>query len=458
MAGAELQLPKIKHYPHFDAPISDENIQAIITNPNKVKKNAFFPFLQYEQKWVRFDGKLKNRQIAYACRRDAYIYSHYRSILLKKYEQTLTENDIQNCPITYRQISLDTYQNIGKCNIHFANEAFEEILRRKNCFAIAMDIEKFFPSMDHELLKQKWCCLLNIDKLPPDHQVIFNTITNYAYVDRHTCYTTLGYVQEIKQNGRKTTALKKIPKKLCNRSTFKEKIRPLIKKNESKKGIPQGSPISDVLANLYLLDFDKAMADIAKKFNAYYRRYSDDILFICEPNTSTPEEIISYIEKQLFIEKLKISSTKTNITEFSLVDGKIKHQPYQPENEKSNKSFEYLGFAFDGQNVRIKNSTLAAFNRKLLWGIRSEAENLIKRYPNLSPKEVFDRSYSDICEKYGGRQSNSKYDKTNFWLYAKSAIKIMGNKGNKISRQLKNRKVKISEWLAHGISNKQNLG
>ena len=45
------------------------------------------------------------------------------------------------------------------------------------------------------------------------------------------------------------------------------------------KGIPIGPPLSPVLANIYLLDFDKSMAD---KYGTNYTRYVDDIIVVCK--------------------------------------------------------------------------------------------------------------------------------------------------------------------------------
>jgi len=45
-------------------------------------------------------------------------------------------------------------------------------------------------------------------------------------------------------------------------------------------GIPQGSPISDLLANMYLLNFDCAVRKILDALGGSYLRYSDDILLV----------------------------------------------------------------------------------------------------------------------------------------------------------------------------------
>ena len=48
-----------------------------------------------------------------------------------------------------------------------------------------------------------------------------------------------------------------------------------------ENGIPQGSPISGVLANIYMMEFDLAMKHlIEEENNGLYMRYSDDIIIV----------------------------------------------------------------------------------------------------------------------------------------------------------------------------------
>lgn len=48
-----------------------------------------------------------------------------------------------------------------------------------------------------------------------------------------------------------------------------------------RKGIPQGTPISAALANVYMLHFDKRINDAVKPLKGIYRRYSDDMIVVC---------------------------------------------------------------------------------------------------------------------------------------------------------------------------------
>lgn len=53
-----------------------------------------------------------------------------------------------------------------------------------------------------------------------------------------------------------------------------------IKKNRSGIGIPQGSPVSAILSNVYMLSFDKKMHTYVMSYGGKYLRYSDDFFIV----------------------------------------------------------------------------------------------------------------------------------------------------------------------------------
>ena len=97
-------------------------------------------------------GKQKTRELRYAARRDAYIFAYYRFRLSIAYEATLKDWDLADKVLAYRKIP-DPAGKGGKCNIHFARDAFLKIQELETCCAIALDISDYFESLDHETLK-----------------------------------------------------------------------------------------------------------------------------------------------------------------------------------------------------------------------------------------------------------------------------------------------------------------
>ena len=90
---------ELKRYPHFDKFLPPDEIVAIVKNPERVRTNAFYPFLRYIKSWQPFRSndvphKKKERPIRYASRRDAYIFAYYRYLLSERYEALLKDLDL----------------------------------------------------------------------------------------------------------------------------------------------------------------------------------------------------------------------------------------------------------------------------------------------------------------------------------------------------------------------------
>src|SRR5690606_15456797 len=88
---------------------------------------------------------------------------------------------------------------------------------------------------------------------------------------------------------------------------------PFFNKNGCQIGIPQGLPISATLSNIYLYDFDSSIVnEIVVHKNAYYRRYSDDIIIICNPKD------VDQIEKRVtdLIKECKVEISKHKTEKF----------------------------------------------------------------------------------------------------------------------------------------------
>ena len=259
----EFSPKELKHYPHFDQFLSLDEIKAIVSDPDRVAKNKFYPFLLYHEEWQPFrtsakeKSKPKSRPIRYAARRDAYILTHYRRILAEKYEARLTALGIEECPIAYRKIPKGV--GGGKCNIDFAKDAFDEIERQGDCVAIVLDIKGYFENLDHDRVKQVWCGLLGVDRLPSDHFTVFKNVTRYHVVDQKEVYRRLSFIETIEVNGypreRYTVPYKDMPTQLYKPADFREKIcegdstlPSLVRPNEDEDGnlldhgVPQGAP------------------------------------------------------------------------------------------------------------------------------------------------------------------------------------------------------------------------
>lgn len=282
----------LKLYRHFDHAVPLRRILPFVSNPANVTAHKFMPLIHFEKKWRRApkteNGSIvkrppKIREIRYPCRKDSYIFKYYREILASKYEARLEAHGISDCVLAYRHIPKRPDTDSCKSNIEFAKEAFEAVESLGNCCVVAIDISDFFGSMDHARIKSIWKELLDIDRLPDDHFAVYKALTQFRYVVRDDAYIALGY-SERDSNG----TLKflrhpdDIPLQICSNEKFRELIvgGGLIKKHDKDHGVPQGCPLSDLIANAYLFDFDLLMASYARTKGGFYFRYSDDILFV----------------------------------------------------------------------------------------------------------------------------------------------------------------------------------
>lgn len=113
-----------------------------------------------------------------------------------------------------------------------------------------------------------------------------------------------------------------------------------------KKGIPQGLPISNILAHIYLLELD---FNFKGKENTKYYRFVDDILIISKRSTFFSSLKIRY---KLLTLGLRINKNKT--TQGKLIN-----------------SFNYLGYKIDNSQITLSEYQISRFitriSSKITW-------------------------------------------------------------------------------------------
>lgn len=422
-------LPRLRFTPrsylHFDSSISREGAESIVTRPATVARHSFYPFITYpivtrKIKKAKGGGVVnlppKTRWIAYAAHKDSHIFTHYSEILMARYEPALREKGIQNCVTAFRSID-------RKKNIHFANDVFEFIAATGPCAVLAMDFSDFFGNLNHANLKSAWRQLLSEEQLPEDHYAVFKAITKYCTVERDLLYSALGIdLGEAPVERRH---------RLCTAAEFRERVRGgnLLRPNVHERGIPQGSPISAVLSNVYMLSFDQRLNEFALTNGGLYRRYCDDILLVL-PTVELRQQAIELITVLCNDLRLPINQDKTELINFAM-DGERLTTP---------KPLQYLGFTFDGRNKRIRPASVARYYRKMRRGVgrakanrfRADREQGFQFTTRLKRKKLY-RLYS-----YIGRR--------NFLSYAFEASRIMADPG--IKKQVRRHWKRLQEEIA----------
>jgi RNA-directed DNA polymerase len=343
-----------RRYLHFDHPVSLRFAKTLVTNPTEVSRHAFYPFLQVTltsmKKWRdkntgHVHQKEKLREIAFASHVDSHIYAYYGWVLSELYEKKLESLKLGNSVLAFR--------SLGKGNIDFAKIAFDEVKRRVACDVVCFDIKGFFDSLDHCILKRQWANLLEVGTLPQDHFKVFRSITKWQYVNRTLALKALGL--PLHNPGLKC----KNERRLCRPDQFRSIIRSnkLIVNNLTGKGIPQGSPISAILSNLYLLDLDQQLKQFADSSSGLYLRYCDDILLIVPQGVASCAE--TAVETAIKAVRLEVQSDKTELVCFRA--GQI--------DPSSTGDLQYLGFKFNGNEIRIRPGSIGGFFEKMRKGV-----------------------------------------------------------------------------------------
>lgn len=418
---------KTKKYPHIGKPIKikDYNrVKLYVENPANIKKHSFLPFIHKailkrkfrankknpsknpSGKRKRVKDKPKVRDTFFASHLDSMIFSKYNYLLYLAYEKFIEKKPFNESIVAYRKIPLVIGKNGNRCNIDFAKTAFEYISnqKHKNVSVIIADVTSFFDNLNHKLLKRQWTNVLKESTLPLDHYNVFKALTRIKYVESQQLFDA--YNQEmIVEKGIPNSSTRKIytRKKIKGTMYFKEKkavafcekeeflknnLNLVVSKN-NKTGIPQGSPISATLANIYMLEFDELIYKVISNINGFYQRYSDDLIIVCEQKYE--EEIIQKLRELIRsdIANLEIQPDKTKLYHFEEHNGSFKgFMVNELTKEKYlNKPLEYLGFSYDGQRVLIKTSGFSKFYRSMKGGF-NRASSFAKHTKN-PDKSIF---------------------------------------------------------------------
>lgn len=223
-------------------------------------------------------------------------------------------------------------------------------------------------------------------------QLIINEISNEVYnfdsfikLDIKSFYSSIDQeklIKTLKSKIRKQEILNLISNAIQTESLaypVKEKI----KKGKRERGVPEGLPISNALANIYLSRLDKIYKDIEC---IKYWRYVDDILILVN------QENMGKIESMI----------KKDITELGLSFNEKKDQGFIYN------GFEYLGYKLTDSNITVRKSSILKFEQSI--------EDLIRETNDVNTEYINWKLNNKIT---GFVLNDNKYG----WLFFYSQIK-----------------------------------
>ncbi|MBC1935324.1 RNA-dependent DNA polymerase [Listeria grandensis] len=421
-----------KKYLHFDHRVKIEFAESYVTNPLKIARHSFLPLIHYTSSFNKYNGvvnKGKQREIMYAGHWDHFIYKYYAKILNTDYYNEFCHSfGIDECVTAYRN------NKTKKSNIDFAAEVIERIVSYQEAYILIGDFTDYFSSLDHGLLKNNLKRVMNVSKLSADWYNVFRSVTKYGYYEKNDVMKSCGRDADLKFQHKKSYF-----EQLIDFRRF-QKENPA-KYNRGKHGVPQGTAISAVFANLYAIDFDLNMTKLANKFSGCYRRYSDDFILVIPKgeilNLGEFKKIEIKVRGWAELYKIIIQETKTGLY---LYENKKISNINKPEDRR----LDYLGFVFDGKKVKMRGKSPYKFYRKAkqlinLAQSRKEEKDLVK----LPYRKSIYRLYTDLGKEHG--------EFGNFISYAQRAQmkfdKLSPHTQNLMMAQINNRKKKIEKML-----------
>lgn len=495
---------RLKKYPHIGLPLKPLDrfkwIEKYVTNPDEVAKHSFLPFIHKTSRVRKFrkhyslhTGNIheafkkngtalrkadeKKRELFYASHLDSLIFSYYAKVLSDAYETKIKSIDfcLDEVVSAYRSVPVNPKNpnSPNKCNMDFANDIFRIAFDypEKEFVVIAFDITNFFDNLKHKQLRENWAEILGTKKLSPDHFNVFKNITRFSHIDIVDIFEEFKdkiYIQKRNKSGLQLELKQKRVDKIrflrnqqalafCTEEEFFQVKAKLLQPSKTRKmkdgsiryrdfGIPQGSPISSVLANIYLLHFDKAINKFVSDNGGVYRRYSDDMIVVCPLNLK--EQVCKMVYDEIKNYELEIQEAKTQIFHFKRMNGKMTCGQEFEGGINWNKNLIYLGFEFDGNHVMLKSASLSGFYRKMKRSVRRSkyfaSRKFAKNHNEIFKRRLFKRFSYKGAKRYRKYMWNEKekifkktdsYNWGNFLSYAYKAANIMVN--NKIKNQTK---------------------
>ena len=403
-----------RYYAHFDYRTDISKCVDYISDTDNITTHAFYPFIHYIKevnKYSRANGmESKPRNICYAAHIDRCIYQLYNFLLNNLYNDYCTKLDINDVAVAYRT------NMPGQSNVNFAKKAIEFIKSTKECFIMIGDFTNFFDNLDHVYLKMQWCNLLNTSILPNDHYAVFKNITRYSKFKLSDLLKIHG-LKNNKKDIRKLNSKRRVlsPIELRNNTSY-------IEKNKDY-GIPQGSPMSGVLANIYMLEADEEISRFVNYHKGIYMRYSDDFIIVLpisdENKAISKLKAINNLFNNPKYPRLILEPNKTQYYRFfnnSIVNCGNK---IYLNADCSDKQMDFLGFKFDGNKVSLRDKTISKYYQRT----RRKAKTISKggRYT----KNGNQISMKNLYIKYSERGAYTK--KGNFLSYVYRSEEEFGN-------------------------------
>lgn len=266
----------------FEKVASIENLYQADANARKGKTNTWGVILHdrnKEKNLADLHDALVNKTFRTSKYHNFVIYEPKERIIsrLPYYPDRIVHHAVMNVmePIWVGLFTADTFSCIKDRGIHLAAKKVRRALKEDpegTRFCLKIDVKKFYPSIDHSVLKG----IVRRKIKDPDLLWLIDEIIDSASGPS-----------------------------ICVRKNSKGKyVRSVVEGDNKGKGVPIGNYLSQFFANLYLTYFDHWIKE--EKGVKYYFRYADDIVVFASDKKYLHDllvEIRAYLRDNL---KLKV--------------------------------------------------------------------------------------------------------------------------------------------------------
>ena len=306
-----------------------------VSEPNFIASHSWLPLIHYAKRQKRYKPNIgktvyKDRSIMYASHRDACILAKYAYDLSSMLDLRYAHSGLDKAVVAYRKL--------GRANYEFSADAVRFARSVSPCIVLCFDVTGFFDHLDHSLLKARLREILGVSEIPNDWYKVFRHVTQFVKID----------LVDLEEHPALGPKLRDRRRKLIAPIAEIASAGIQFHRNPNKFVIPQGTPISSALSNLYMFNFDEEMVAACVSAGALYQRYSDDILVICP--TESEKNLTVTLRAAVERHKLEVKEEKCERVVFDACDPK---------------SFQYLGFDVSLSGAIIRASSLGRQWRRL---------------------------------------------------------------------------------------------
>lgn len=377
-------------YAHFDHRVSFAEAQTKILDSEYVSHHAFYPLISNEIITVRYRGgrrSCKVRNIAYASHFDHRVFQYYSYLWSDLYNKKAIAEEFNEVAVAYRSSLSSDSAVTAASNISSVKKAFDYIREQDSAFVLTGDFESFFDNLNHVHLMVSLRSLFPSGRLPDDHYQVIKNILRYScwpiadLAARHELpwpvidFTSEKMISEaaIELRRKSIRELNKLDIILPKADLLANKSKVITRpwqRTGFGLGIPQGLAASGVLANIYMADIDMKVRLAVEWVGGLYLRYCDD--FIVAVPKSGFDALVEAINLMADVDSVKLQPEKTKV--FRVDDDGVAQldfesvrvgKVYSYSGAHPEQKVSFLGFDFDGRVVRLRQSTVGRYHKRL---------------------------------------------------------------------------------------------